>query len=353
MAYSAIVANRGTILKTIKRTALGISKGLGTFRMLENSRWRRERLTILCYHGIALDDEHLWDPELYMSVEHFRERLQLLAEGGYQVLPLGEAVQRLYARDLPPKSAAITFDDGTYDFYRQAYPALRHYGFPATVYLTTFYCRHPKPVFRLFCSYVLWKAGQGGGSRTVLGKGPFRLEEADQRNRALEAVTEYAAQECTSLEQRDALAERLTGELGLDYQTLAARRILQLMNAEEVREMVAGGIDIQLHTHRHRTPLDRSLFVREITDNRHEIEQMTGTEAVHFCYPSGVHRQEFLPWLAENGVLSATTCETGLATAEDHPLLLPRIVDHEGLAAIELEAWLSGVGSALPRRHRS
>ena len=35
---------------------------------------------------------------------------------------------------------------------------LQQFGFPATVYLTTYYSDYGKPIFGLLCSYVLWRA---------------------------------------------------------------------------------------------------------------------------------------------------------------------------------------------------
>src|SRR4051812_43158537 len=105
---------------------------LGVNWLLAHSAWRQQRLVILCYHGVSLADEHEWDPELYVSADFLRSRMQRLRDGGYNVLPLGEAVQRMYARTLPPKSVVVTFDDGWYDFGARAAPVLQEFDIPAT-----------------------------------------------------------------------------------------------------------------------------------------------------------------------------------------------------------------------------
>jgi peptidoglycan/xylan/chitin deacetylase (PgdA/CDA1 family) len=123
------------------------------------------------------------------------------------------------------------------------------------------------------------------------------------------------------------------------------------MNHSELAEMAESGIDIQLHTHRHRTPIDEGEFRREIRDNRESLGELG--KAKHFCYPSGVYHAEFLPWLEAEGVESATTCDADLATADSNPLLLPRLVDTAARSAVEFESWLSGVGAAMAIRKRS
>ena len=49
---------------------------------------------------------------------------------------------------------------------------------------------------------------------------------------------------------------------------------------EQVSEIVRGGIDVQLHTHRHRTPSDAALFKREIEDNRRELQAVGVKNAI-------------------------------------------------------------------------
>jgi len=338
--------------RKIKLATLDLIKRAGGFERVANSRWRQERLLILCYHGISLEDEHLWRPFLYIQPALLGKRLETLQAMGCSVLPLGEALTRLHLRDLPPRSVAITFDDGTFDFYKQAYPLLKQQGFPVTVYQTTYYTDHEMPVFNLICSYLLWKrrgeqsiAGRELGLREVMD---LRTELG--RHQVVRGLIDLSARESLTGQQKNELAGRLAAVLGIDYAQLAAKRILQLMNAQELAEVAADGVDVQLHTHRHCTPSAEMSFRQEISENRQRIRALTGRQPNHFCYPSGIHRREFIGWLEKEEVMSATTCDAGLVRRHDNPYLLPRVVDTSGRPQLEFESWLCGVGDLVALR---
>jgi peptidoglycan/xylan/chitin deacetylase (PgdA/CDA1 family) len=343
------------MLATIKLVTLGLLENMRVFDLVANSAWRQKRLLILCYHGISMEDEHLWRPRLYMAPEVLERRLEMLKKGAYSVLPLAEALQRLRAGNLPGRSVALTFDDGTYDFYKQVYPRLKSFGFPVTVYQTTYHTDYERPIFNLICSYMLWKRRADVlPAAPELGlTQPLDLRTELGRHRVVRTLIERSEREGKTGRQKDELAGQLAELLGIDYEALAAKRILQLMNGRELGEVARAGVDIQLHSHRHQTPMDEALFRREISDNRARIRALTGIEAVHFCYPSGVYRPEFLEWLRKENVVSATTCDAGLATVQSDPLLLPRFVDTAGRSATEFESWLAGVGDLLATRRNA
>jgi peptidoglycan/xylan/chitin deacetylase (PgdA/CDA1 family) len=340
------------MLREIKLATLRLLKSGGIFDLVANSRWRQQRLLILCYHGIALEDEHLWRPGLYMEPATLEQRLETLKRGNYAVLPLGESLERLRAGTLPPRSVAITFDDGTYDFYKQAFPRLKRYGFPVTVYQTTYYTDFERPIFNLITSYMLWKKrGVSVADGAAIGlSGPMDLRTEASRHRIVLGLLEIADREGMSGPEKDELCARLAKLLGIDYEALVSTRMLQLMNARELGEVASSGVDVQLHTHRHRTPEDEILFRREIQDNRARILALASTSARHFCYPSGVYRAMFFPWLAEEQVVSATTCDSGLATRNSEMLLIPRFIDTQKKPSTEFESWLCGVGDLLAVR---
>jgi peptidoglycan/xylan/chitin deacetylase (PgdA/CDA1 family) len=339
-------------LKGLKRQVLRATKRVGLLESVADSSWRRERLLILCYHSLAMDQEHLWRRPLYFTAEEFAQRLQLIQRWKMNVLPLGQAVQRLVSGTLPPRSVVLTFDDGSADFSLLAWPLLRRYGYPATVYVTTYYSEKRLPIFHLMCSYLLWL----GRDRTLAAAPELgipaatNLATSTQRAAVEREILDRAHQDRLDAEEKNTRAAELASLLSIDYGDLLRRRVLHLMTPEELRQVSDDGADVQLHTHRHRVPRQRESFEREIVDNRTRLERFTGRPAEHFCYPSGEHHPEFLPWLAEQHVRTATTTVARLAGSDVSPLLLPRIVDTTSSSPLEIEGWLSGFSQVLPRR---
>jgi len=331
-----------------------MSDYLGLMPAIARSRWRRNRLLILCYHGVSLEDEHIWDPALYVSAELFHERMKSLRSEDCKVLSLSGAFEHLRNGTLPPKAVVITFDDGLQNFYSRAFPILREFGYPVTLYLTTYYCTDQRPIFNLICSYMFWKSGLTSVDMTDLfGEARVLQIGSDwERKEAMQSIFRFAQENKLSADDKELFARKLALQLQLDYDQFSARRIMHIMSADEVREIARGGVDIQIHTHRHRMPTDPALFVRELEDNRQAIVSLIGgSRPIHFCYPSGVYRREFLPLIKGEGIVTATTCETGIASTSCDPLLLPRLLDTQNLSALEFKGWLNGISAFLPQRH--
>ena len=340
----------------MKHALMRAASAAQVFAMVARSRWRGRRLLILGYHGVALADEHRWNPPLYMAPDVFRRRLALLRTHRCAVLGLDAALAHLAAGTLPPRAVTLTFDDGFHDFHARALPLLQEFGYPATVYLTTHYAGRDMPVFDVALSYLLWR-GRGLRLGAVLDGDddtpdprldtPYELASAARRADAWRAVRDGAGARGWDTAQKDALAARLAGVLGVDYAALRAERLLHLMTPPEVAACAAAGVTFALHTHRHRTPTDRATFVEELATNREALRAMLPEDrwsragVQHFCYPSGDYRPEYEGWLAA-GIVSATTCVPGLCTARTPALALPRFVDGGHVPAVIFEAAITG-----------
>lgn len=342
------------MLGTLKLALYRTARKTGCFAAVANSRWRRNRLAILCYHGIALNDEHRWNPGLYMTAGRLRQRLETLRQWRCNILPLGEAVERLHDGTLPARPVVLTFDDGFFDFYREAAPLLEEHQVPATVYVSTYYSLLQRPVFDPMLAYLLWKAnGRTLDWPEAIGD-PVALTSAN-RPAVWRKISKFASEAGYSGREKDDLLSGLADRLTVDYGLLRSQRVLQLMNPDELRAIAGRGFDVQLHTHRHRTPQQKDLFLKEVEDNRRALDLDGQGNRVfrHFCYPSGVYHGEYGGWLRECGVLSATTCDPGLASPSSDPFYLPRFCDSMEVQDVIFDAWVSGADGLLPhRRHK-
>jgi peptidoglycan/xylan/chitin deacetylase (PgdA/CDA1 family) len=338
------------MLRKLKLTGLSGASLVGVTKLIGKSRWRRNRLLILCYHGISQRDEHVWAPALYIEQELLRKRMEHLRRLRCNVLPLQEAIDRLYRGDLPERSVVVTFDDGWHDFHSLAFPVLKELEIPTTVYLTTYYCNFNRPVFDTMVHYLLWKAeGRHFSLRSIVSE-PLLLSGTGA-GKAMEAIRGYVRKEQLTGHQKDELQAELAAHLGIDFDELLREKFLHQMTPEEVKEVAAGGIDVQLHTHRHRVSKQQDRFDREIEDNRAQIQSMIGTKATHFCYPGGNFLPEFEGWLSALGVASATTCVPEMCTAKSNRYFLPRLLDTANIQPEEFDAWLNGLGDLLPKRN--
>lgn len=324
----------------------------GLTALVRRSRWRGTRLLILCYHGVALGDEHAAVPELYVTAGLLRQRLRHLRDRGCHVLPLAEGLARLRAGTLPPRSVVLTFDDGTRDFAELVVPLLREFQMPATVYLSTYYCGRGQPTFDPALRYLLWRGRASGADVRDLARvrRPLPLNTATARQAAWDAVYGRAQAEAMGGDDKDVLLRRLAGRVGVDYDAFLATGMFQVMAPAQVRALPRELVDVQLHTHRHRMPRSRALFAREIADNSERLAELDAPGARHFCYPSGEYRGDVAAWLRELGVASAVTCVPGVAAPDTDPMLLPRFVDTSAVTMPMFDAWLSGLAHLLPRR---
>jgi hypothetical protein len=144
------------------------------------------------------------------------------------------------------------------------------------------------------------------------------LRTAEACVQASARVSETAARQRWSADEKHVWLERLARRLGVDWEEFLRRQFFSLMHPNEIGALDPAIADVQLHTHRHRVPEERELFLREIADNR---------RALATC---GLNPERLTHLLSERPVpagllaMVGVTCVPGLASKRQHPLLLPR-----------------------------
>lgn len=335
---------------SLKKIVFQIAKLAGLFRL---ARWStRNQLLILCYHGFELADESRFRPMLFMRSDVFARRLETIRRKGHTVLPLAEAIRRLREGTLPRNTVCLTIDDGFYSVLACAAPLLRQQGFTATLYVTSYYAGKRAPIFRLVVQYMFWKTA----ARTFEVSGepwdppePVDLSDREAATRAMWQIIEHGETQCDD-RGREEISRTLGKRLDVDYAFVERSRMLSLVDSEEIRQLSDSGMDIQLHTHRHRLPQDDDAALRkEILENARFLEGTLARRVQHLCYPSGLWTRSQWPVLAKLGIVSATTCDRGFNTAETPVLGLYRVLDDSTLSQLAFEAELSGFSEWLRR----
>ncbi|ACX52714.1 polysaccharide deacetylase [Ammonifex degensii KC4] len=101
----------------------------------ESSARSSKAVIILMYHKVN-PDPRAGGLGLRVPPEKFEWQMRYLKTHGYHVVSMEEAYDYLTrGKPLPPKPVVITFDDGYEDNYLYAWPILKRYGYPATIFL--------------------------------------------------------------------------------------------------------------------------------------------------------------------------------------------------------------------------
>ncbi len=331
----------------MKTLILRLAKFTGLFAL---SRYiTRDKLRILAYHGVWMGDGH-YGNFLYMSPKKFAERMQWLADKDITVLGLDEALNRLKSGTLPQRATVITIDDGWQSTYQHMWPELKRHHFPATLYVTTYYQQKQRPVFTVALNYLVSTSDCPSIAlgKLIPGADSARFDTPLAREQVLNQLKRYAEGLDTD-EQRQKLLGKLAELLERDWQRMLNEKWFHLVNDSELKAMYDSGLDIQLHTHRHRiSTTDGYCISDELAENRAALSKITVDKTLsHFCYPSGVFEPAVFPMLEKAKVISATTTDIGLVDGNTPPFALPRILDGQAVSELEFEAEMSGFSELL------
>jgi peptidoglycan/xylan/chitin deacetylase (PgdA/CDA1 family) len=94
-----------------------------------------QTVPILCYHRFGTHSDRM-----EISAQKFREQMEYLKKNNYRVVPLKSLLGFLKGeRQLPKRAVVLTIDDGHRSIFREAFPILKEYGYPATVFVYSDY----------------------------------------------------------------------------------------------------------------------------------------------------------------------------------------------------------------------
>ena len=122
-------------MKKIIVSIIGISIFMVTFISNANAA-TSVKVPVLMYHRIETNANasDTWQ----ISLNEFKQEMKYLKDNGYTTLTNDQFYNIITKKaSMPEKPVLLTFDGATIDFYNNAYPILKQYGFNATEYVVT------------------------------------------------------------------------------------------------------------------------------------------------------------------------------------------------------------------------
>ncbi len=278
----------------------------------------RGRLTVLIFHRVLAAPDPLFPGEVYAS--RFETQMQWI-KAWFNVLPLGEAVERLRSGSLPARAAAITFDDGYADNCTVALPILRRAGLSATFFIATGYLDGG----RMWNDTVIDVFRRAKGQEldlSPLNLGLYPIGSLEDRQRGL-------AQVLGKLKYLNpGVRERLANGLA-DAAEIQPPHDLMLTD-EQVRTLSKAGMTIGAHTVSH--PIlacveDQQARV-EMAESKCRLEEIVGDKVTLFAYPNGKPGTDYtathVQLARESGFAAAVSTGWGAATKHNDLFQIPR-----------------------------
>lgn len=308
-------------------------------------RLNRGRLAILMYHGIeaAPLSPSCWH---VLDAKTLKQQLTYVRKH-FVVLPLEEALERLYAGTLPENAATLTFDDGTRNLLTHAAPVLRDLDLPAAVFLAT----GPMGTDEVLWPDRLWLTLAGAEADEVdltsFGLGNRPLTDTAHRGAVYAALVERFKDLPDA--ERIARLDQLVSELPGTSPCTAGP--FKLLSWDEARDLADDG-RITLYPHTVTHPIlsrcDDAKVDEEISESYDALRREIGSNPKVFAYPNG-RVQDFderaQSTLRRIGVRWALATTKGLADQNSDRLALPRIPVGDDLTFAGFRLMISGVGS--------
>lgn len=236
---------------------------------------------------------------------------------------------------IPSRAVAVMLDDGYMDNYLNAFPILRRYGVPATIFLVTGYIGTgsifwwdrigeilKRTNHRRFATEEVKRCLNGTANGLPV---EVSLTSTNAKNKAWRLLTASLKQcEPALIDEAVTLMER---ELGVKTEDF--RHHHATLNWAQVREMSENGIDFGAHTVTHASlrslPLAR--VMEEVLESKQAIETETGKPVVSLTYPYGDHPDAagVVPKLAASGFDCAFLSQNGYICPKSDPFALKRI----------------------------
>ena len=280
-------------------------------------KFSKGSLTILMYHQVGESEYNGY--YIAVSPENFEKQIRYLRKN-YNIISLKELCAYIRSKELPAEDCAvITLDDGYKDNYVNAYPILKRYNIPATIFLTSGY---------IGANQILWWDRVAKIIKIISrGKKEIKLQDDNYAEKLRNILISIYGKKVKSIQEAidllcvylKSVPEKEKNMILNDLEDKLQPYLDKTYNPgnmltwDEIIEMGKNGIDFGGHTITH--PILTKIGIEQVKDeilnSKNEIEKRINKNILHFSYPNGKEEDfnvETKKIVRESGYISA--CST-------------------------------------------
>lgn len=258
----------------LKSKIFTLLEACGAIRALQ--ALNKNKPLILMYHRI-IEKEFITG----ITPAELDQQLSYVAKH-FNVVPMNQLIADLHNNRVKPYTLAITFDDGHHDFFSNAWPILKKYNLPATLYITTGFVSGDCWLWPDALKFILLNAKKTSITTAI---GNLDISKANHWP-AWHTIGDH----CLTL----GIAERnnFLNDLAESAEVTLPSAPCDPFHGvtwEEVQQMVNEGLDIGSHTRTHPIlkGLPESTIDDELNGSIQDIERRISKRPTGLCYPNG------------------------------------------------------------------
>jgi peptidoglycan/xylan/chitin deacetylase (PgdA/CDA1 family) len=303
----------------------------------------RPKALVLMYHRITSLAIDPW--QLAVTADHFDQHLEVLKKIG-PVISTCSLVEQLRTKKLKDHSIVITFDDGYFDNYENAFPLLKKHGLPATFFITTSQLGKKTEFWWDALESIIIHTPSLPGHISISMHG-ITIDYALQDEVVLTDATKKALENWRALENQNSKRSRLYELLWQQMRPLSSvqqedilaylqnwaghvpeRKENYAMSEASLKEMASHPlITVGGHTETHPDLAchKKDYQEYEVTENKKRLSNITGIPPECFAYPYGRYNQESTAAVKASGYKAAFTTNTSIVKTSNDLYLLNRV----------------------------
>ncbi len=331
----SLFAMRG-LRSALKQTMLST----GTVRLMRYSL--RTKVPVVMYHRISRDPDPFFPA---VSAKVFEKQMEYIKHA-YHVISLDELIGYwAKGEEAPSGSLAVTFDDGDACAWSLAYPVLKKFEIPITVFLASGPTEENGFIWTDLLRWQLKLTQKNKCSIDIDGcRREWALNTVQERLNALTELSRIL--KTVENKHREIVMEQMEEVFGVKRSNFPER---WLLTPKQVKSLQKDQITFGAHTMTHpilsRMPLAEARY--EIFESKKHLEKILNEKVRHFAYPNGEagdFTQEHEQLVLQAGFDSACSTILGLNDHQSNRYALRRVyASEEPLASFA--SRLVGLGS--------